>query len=66
MKNERENNPVNNLPSTLVCVNRPRLLCYGPAPYVIVTSIRYKIQTYKLLKRTLIEQYKILSLVILN
>ena len=54
MKNERENNPVNNLPSTLVCVNRPRLLCYGPAPYVIVTSIRYKIQTYELLKGTLI------------
>ena len=39
---------------TLVCVNRPRLLCDGPAPYVIVTSIRYKIQTYKLLKGTLI------------
>ena len=36
---------------TLVCVNRPRLLCDGPAPYVIVTSIRYKIQTYKLLKK---------------
>ena len=51
---------------TLVCVNRPRLLCDGPAPYVIVTSIRYKTQTYKLLKGTLIEQYKILSLVILN
>ena len=36
---------------TLVCVNRPSLLCDGPAPYVIVTSIRYKIQTYKLFKK---------------
>ena len=36
---------------TLVCVNRPLLLCDGPAQYLIVTSIRYNIQTYKLLKK---------------